>query len=80
MHVDYLTRDGLEHKVERELVQSCLFPSANSGQPGGSGRFDHHEVPRSSLEVESQPQQGLGLRARTKPALGLVETSTVANV
>jgi hypothetical protein len=56
VHVDHLTRDGLEHKVERELVlRSQNKVSAKDSTSDSENDYD----PNSS-------GQAFGLRARSK--------------
>ena len=70
VHVDYLTRDGLEHKVERELVMKAEGVKTHAA-------FDspaQDSAGQSDSDVENNAEvndSSFGLRSRTKAGVGL---------
>jgi hypothetical protein len=77
VHVDYLTRDGLEHKVERELVNasSTTATGGSSNSPrGGVGGLSSSDPDDIAVESTS-----FGLRSRSKLTIGLESLSNADN-
>ena len=69
VHVDHLTRDGLEHKIERELVlglqnrkESITSPIINKGS------FELSDMPISGNNDSSSANLGLAHRSRSSNA------------
>mmetsp|Transcript_10411 Transcript_10411/g.14342 ORF Transcript_10411/g.14342 Transcript_10411/m.14342 type:complete len:402 (-) Transcript_10411:66-1271(-) len=65
VHVDHERRDGLEHKVERELVRSL---ASGSGEPASLGSSSPHK----STALASPSDMGIELRARPNNIVDVV--------
>lgn len=68
VHVDYLTRDGLEHKIERELVKLAeeKSKSTKEGNPDSPANGDGDDVEMTGGQGSSLGRLVFGLRARSK--------------
>ena len=68
VHVDYLTRDGLEHKIERELVLSFQKSreAANTASPSTHSSFEMSMTDTSIGGSNDNTSANLGLAHRSR--------------
>jgi hypothetical protein len=77
VHVDYLTRDGLEHKIERELVKLAeeKSKSAKEGVPDSPVNGEGGDVEMTGEQGSSLGRLVFGLRARGSKATTMEQNS-----